>query len=176
MMHRTFETNYLETPEFQLAELMYKDNEVSMVVILPKKQDGLAELEKKLSAKALAQALSAARPRQLRVALPKLKMVEGIDLGKHLDALGMKDAFGAADFSGISPSESLSISAVLHKAFINVDEMGTEAAAVSAVEMSISEPQSDTSFRADHPFLFVLRHRSTTSILFLGRILDPRGN
>lgn len=176
MMNRTFETNYLETAEFQLAEFTYMDYEVSMVVILPKKQDGLAGVEKEFSAKALAQALSAARPRQLQVALPKFKMAEAIDLGEHLVALGMKDAFGAADFSGISSSESLRISAVVHKAFVRVDEMGTEAAAASAVEMSSSDAQSPTSFRADHPFLFVLRHRSTTGILFLARVVDPRGN
>jgi serpin B len=82
-------------------------------------------------------------------------MTEGIDLIEHLRALGMKDAFGAANCSGISPSELLMISAVVHKAFISVDEMGTEAAAATAVEMSISDTQSPTPFGADHPFLFV---------------------
>ncbi len=175
MMNRTFEANYMETLEFQMAEFMYKDNEVSMVVILPKKKDGLPEVEKKLSAKALGQSLSAAQPAQLQVALPKLKMTETFNLAGDLEVLGIKEAFGStANFAGISQSESLGISKVVHKAFVNVDEMGTEAAAASAVELARSDPLSTILFRADHPFLFVLRHRFTSSILFIGRASDPR--
>jgi serpin B len=83
MMHRTFEANYSENAEFQLAEFLYKGNEVSMVVILPKMMDGLSEVEKNLSGKALAQWMSEARPAQLQVALPKFKMTEALNLG-HL--------------------------------------------------------------------------------------------
>jgi serpin B len=175
MMHHTLEVNYMENADFQLAEFIYKDKEVSMVVILPKKNDGLAEVEKKLSAKALAQALSVAQPARLQVSLPKFKMTEEFNLGKDLAALGMKDAFtSSADFSGISSSESLRISAVVHKAFVEVDEKGTEAAAGTGVIVGNAPPS--TPFRADHPYFFVLRHNATGSILFLGRIYDPRSN
>ena len=173
MMHHIFEANYMENADFQLVEFVYKDKEVSMVVILPKRNDGLADVEKKLSAKALAEALSAARFAKLLVSLPKFKLTEEFNLGDDLAALGMKDAFRPnADFSGITPSESLSISAVIHKAFVEVDEKGTEAAAATAAIMAAG---GVTQFRADHPHFFVVRHNATGSILFLGRVFDPRG-
>jgi serpin B len=176
MMHHTFEANYMENADFQLAEFIYKDKEVSMLVILPKKSGGLSQVEKKLSAKALAEALSATRPTRLEVSLPKFKMTEEFSLGKDLAALGMKDAFtSSADFSGMSPSESLGISAVVHKAFVEVDEKGTEAAAGTAVIVAKSRV-TVIPFRANHPYSFVLRHNATGSILFLGRVFDPRGN
>jgi serpin B len=176
MMHHTFEANYMENADFQLAEFIYKDKEVSMVVMLPKKKDGLAEVEKKLSAKAMAEALSAARPARLQVSLPKFKLTEEFSLGNDLAALGMKDAFGPkADFSGISRSESMSISAVVHKAFVEVDEKGTEAAAGTGVIMAKKGAPPSTPFRADQPYFFVLRHNATGNILFMGRVFDPRG-
>lgn len=174
MMHRILETKYLETAEFQLAEFMYRDNEVSMVVILPKKRPGLREVEMRLSRKDLAQSLVAAQLAPLDVTLPRLKVVQAFDVGNELAALGMKDAFAAnADFSGISSSDHLRISAVVHKSFIKIEEAGTEAAAATAIVMNNS---SAIDFHANHPFLFLLRHKDTASILFIGRVSDPRGN
>lgn len=175
MMNHAFDAHYMENAEFQLAQFAYKDNEVSMVVILPKKRDGLPDVEKKLSAKALEQTLSLARPALLQVALPKFKMTEEFSLRGQLEKLGMKDAFGAADFTGMDQSGSLSISEVVHKAFVDVDEKGTEAAAATGVTLVESE-DIPIPFRADHPFLFLLRHNVTGSILFMGRVSDPRGN
>jgi serpin B len=178
MMHHTFVANYSENADFQLAQFMYKGNDVSMVVILPMKKDGLADLEKKLSAKALAQALASARETDLQVALPRFKMTEAFSLADALTQLGMRDAFrpGSADFTGMeTTANSFVISAVVHKAFVEVDEQGTEAAAATGVIGKGSEPPPPAPFRADHPFLFVLRHNATGSILFLGRVTDPRG-
>jgi serpin B len=87
--------------------------------------------------------------------------------------MGMVDAFGAADFSGMTGQRDLFISAVVHKAFVDVNEEGTEAAAATAVLMARSIPPPTPVFRADHPFLFLIRENSTGSILFLGRVVDP---
>ena len=175
-MNRTFETNYMENDDFQLAEFMYKDNEVSMVVILPKMKDGLPDLEKKLSAKLVAQALATARPTYLKVSLPKVKMTESIRLEDDLIKLGIRDAFDVrADFSGMTQSESLRIAGVVHKGFLNVDEMGTEAAAANAVKMALKGGSpSPIPFHASHPFCLALRDNVTGGILFLGRAFDPR--
>ncbi len=187
MMNHTFVTYYKETADFQLAQFIYLDNEVSMVVILPKKKDGLAEVEKKLSAKALEQQLALVGVRELKVTLPKFKLTEQFRLGSELAKLGMHGAFrpGMADFTGmesnVSQQNSLVISEVVHKAFVDVDEKGTEAAAATAVGMGRGAssnpppPPPPTPFRADHPFLFLLRHNETGSILFVGRVFDPRG-
>ena len=106
-------------------------------------------------------------------------MTTQFELSKELKALGMTDAFsGAADFSGISASAAnkLAISAVIHKAFIDVNEEGTEAAAATAVMMvgSAFRPGQPIQFRADHPFLFMIRHEPTGSILFLGHVNNPK--
>jgi len=94
----------------------------------------------------------------------------------HLRALGMQDAFvrGAADFSGIDGTRDLLISSVFHKAFIDVHEEGTEAAAATGVMVGItSMPPPSKVFRADHPFLFIIREKATGSILFMGRLTEP---
>ena len=181
-MHKTLFVNYLGNDDFQLVQLPYKDNEVSMVIILPKKVDGLSAVEKKLSSKMLQQALAKAEVMNMDISLPKFQMTEAISLSDDLIALGMKDAFiaGVADFTGmqekVSRSDSLSISNVIHKAFVDVNEEGTEAAAATAVVMKAgSAPRTSIPFKADHPFMFLIRHNATGSILFMGRVHDPRG-
>ena len=181
MMRNILTACYMENDDLQLAQFMYKDNEVSMVVILPKKKDGLAEVEKKLSAKVLEQALARVQEVRLQVALPKFKLTEGFPLAKELGGLGMKDAFDprVADFKGMVPIASLFIYAVVHKAFVGVDEKGTEAAGATAVVMATDEyikRLPPVPFRADHPFLFLIRHNATGSVLFVGRVFDPRKN
>jgi len=183
-MNQELFAKHLSNEEFQLAQLPYKDNEVSMVILVPKKADVLAELEKKLSPKMLQQALAQAKMTNLHVSLPKFKMTEEFSLGDNLIALGMKDAFRVriADFTGmeekVSREDSLYISKVLHKAFVDVNEEGTEAAAATAVIMirPTSAPPPPVAFKADRPFLFLVRHNVTGSILFMGRVNDPRGN
>jgi serpin B len=181
-MNRAFFVNHLANDDFQLAQLSYKDNELSMVIVLPNKKDGLAEVEKKLSAKTLQQALAQAKLTRVHVSLPKFKMTEEFSLGDDLAALGMKEAFiaGVADFTGmedkVSRENALFISKVIHKAFVDVNEEGTEAAAATAVVMKAgAAPRQPLPFKADHPFLFLVRHNATGSILFMGRVHDPRG-
>ena len=187
MMNHTLFASYTENADFQMAQFLYKDNEASMVIILPRKMDGLAEVEKKLSAEVVEKSLVLMGTRELKVTVPKFKLTEHFRLAHELDKLGIHDAFRPkiADFTGmevnVSREDSLSISEVLHKAYVDVDEKGTEAAAATAVTMTrtlsakpVSPPP--TPFRADHPFLFLIRHNGTGSILFMGRVLDPRGD
>jgi serpin B len=154
-----------------------------MLVLLPKKVDGLADLEKSLSAATLAKWRAYLRPQQVNVALPKFKLETTYQLNPTLEALGMKRAFvsppaaGAADFSGIDGGTGyLYISLVIHKAFVDVNETGTEAAAATvAVEALGMEPrQPPVVFHADHPFLFLICDNRSGSILFLGRLINPK--
>ena len=178
-MNKTFFVKYLGNEDFQLVQLPYKDNEVSMVIILPQKKNGLAEVEKKLSPKMLQQGVAEAKMTNVHISLPKFKLTEEFNLGKDLTALGMKEAFlpEVADFTGMGGS--LFIGQVIHKAFVDVHEEGTEAAGATAVIMDLPAappPPLHVPFKADHPFLFLVRHNVTGSILFMGRVHDPRGN
>lgn len=158
-------------------------SELTMVVILPKQVDGLAAVEKSLSAANLDTWIGALDARPVQAFLPKFRMTNALDLGAELAAMGMPDAFSAsrADFSGISPvagKDRLHISAVLHKSYLAIDEDGAEAAAATANVMfgsraGSSRPEDPVVFRADHPFLVLLRHNPSGAMLFLGRVVNP---
>ena len=177
LMTQWMHVGYMETEDFQLADLPYKANVLSMTVLLPRKADGLKALEDKLSAKALAQWIGQAKPAHVDLTLPRFKFTSQFGLKDPLSQLGMVDAFdpGKADFSGMTTMEKLFISAVLHKAFVAVDEKGTEAAAATAIAISATAMPMEPKivFRADRPFLFLIRHRPTGAVLFLGRLANP---
>ncbi len=178
MQERSLECGYHadEDADVQVLELPYRGERLSMVVLLPGKVEGLAELEKSLTASTLATWLKGLnRSLEVNVWLPKFKTTSFFELKPPLMALGMKDAFGAADFSGMFADRGPAISAVVHKAFVEVNEEGTEAAAATGVIMFTSAKPPPPTFRADHPFLFLIRDRITGSILFMGRIVDPTG-
>lgn len=161
----------------KLLELPYKGKQLSMVVLLPEAKDGLAELEEHLTADMLDQWINAAKEREVKVWLPKFKMTDEFQLGDVLAAMGMKNAFsGLADFSGMDGTKGLFISDVIHKAFVDVNEEGTEAAAATGIvlELKAAAPAATPEFRADHPFALVIRDNATGAILFMGRVLDPR--
>jgi serpin B len=178
LMQQKASFNYMEDETLQALEMPYKGWELSMVVLLPKQAAGLPELEKAMSVEKLSGLLSKRRRREVITFLPKFKLEASFGLKPTLEALGMKLAFtGQADFSGISSSERLYISAVIHKAYVDVNEQGTEAAAATAVVMragAMRRPEPTPVFRADHPFLFLIRDTRTDAILFLGRVVDPR--
>jgi serpin B len=144
-----------------------------MIVLLPRERDGLADLEAALTGDNLARWTVHLRERKVLVHFPRLKMSQGFRLENALTSLGMGDAFGAADFSGMDGSKGLFISAVLHKAYLDLDEEGTEAAAATAVVASRSLGPRPPTFRTDHPFVFLIRENGTGSILFLGRVANP---
>jgi serine protease inhibitor len=173
MMAQQRRFRYGETESLQVLELPYAGGSVSMIVLLPRDRDGLADLEAALTGDNLARWTGHLRERKILVCFPKLKMSQGFRLENALTSLGMGDAFGAADFSGMDGSKGLFISAVLHKAYIDLDEEGTEAAAATAVLAAMSVGPRPPTFRADHPFVFLIRENSTGSILFLGRVANP---
>lgn len=168
---------YGETDDAQLLEMPYAGNDLTMLIVLPRKADGLPALEEKLSTSNLAAWMKAMRSQMTHVWLPKFKTTSEFSLNKTLIDLGMKDAFSqAADFSGMNGNKDLFIGAVVHKAFVDVNEEGTEAAAATGVAMMMKSAHREPPpaiFRADKPFLFAIRDAKSGSILFLGRIMDP---
>jgi serpin B len=177
MMHQTERLKYAEDAALQVLELPYKGERLSMLVLLPRELQGLEKIEQSLTTAKLEGWLGKLAPRRVQVELPRFKLEARFDLGTQLAAMGMPLAFSRdADFSGISTAEKLFISKVIHQAFVDVNEEGTEAAAATAVGIkALALPPSEppVTFRADHPFLFLLRDRYTGSILFLGRVNDP---
>ena len=180
MMAQTQKFGYVETRTFQGLEMPYVGDDLSMCVFLPRNHDGLAAFEKALTAEVLTQSLRRMRyRRKVHVYVPKFKMTSKFRLDQTLKAMGMSDAFSPkADFSGMNGKKyDLYISAVIHKAFVDVNEEGTEAAAATAVVIktrSAIRPRPTPVFRADHPFLFLIRHKPTGSILFMGRVTNPK--
>ena len=175
MMTQKQKFRYMESSNLQMLELPYVGNDLSMIVLLPKKIDGLAQIETALCTGNLTAWMGLLREREILVFLPKFKMTSQFSLGKTLTSMGMSDAFaGKADFSGMTGKKDLYISEVIHKAFVDVNEEGTEAAAATAVTMKLlSMPALPPVFRADHPFIFLIRHNPSKSILFLGRVANP---
>ena len=177
MMNQTAEFNYMEAEDFQGLELPYVDDELSMIILLPKETDGLRGFEKSLTAENLSQWLARLRKREVIVSVPKFKETCQFSLADVLKSMGMTDAFlGKADFSGMNGKRDIFISAVIHKAFVDVNEEGTEAAAATAVVVVTTavRPEKIPVFRADHPFLFLIRDNDSGSILFIGRMMNPR--
>jgi serpin B len=157
---------------YRVLELPYAGEALDLIVALPERNDGLPALEKGLTAAGLADCLRRLQEEQAEVFLPRFRIASGYDLREPLSALGMSLAFSAnADFSGMTPTPGLRLSAVLHKARVSVDEEGTEATA--AAQVSVARGRAPVVFRADHPFLILLRDRHTGAILFLGRVVRP---
>jgi len=170
---------YFETDDFQAIDLPYKNERLSMTVLLPKRRGALRTLEAQLSDARLAEwlgRLDAAEPQTVRLHLPKFRMSADYDLEQPLTGLGMGPAFSSqADLRGIADAD-LRIAKVVHKTFLQVDEKGTEAAAATGVMVeTVSAPLVQPPvFRADHPFIVLIRDHRTGVILFLGRIEDPQ--
>jgi serpin B len=179
LMTQTQRLRYSESDGLQILELPYRGHEIAMVVLLPKKNDGLAAVEKTLTAESVDRWLDSLRPRKVHVFLPRFKMTSEFSLEKTLSALGMPTAFSTnADFSRMASGESLMISEVIHKAFVDVSEKGTEAAAATAVIVAptsaLPRVEEPVVFRANHPFVFLLRDNRSGAILFAGRVSNPK--
>ncbi|KAK2150647.1 hypothetical protein NP493_2749g00001 [Ridgeia piscesae] len=161
----------------QILELPYDGCRVSMYILLPLETEGLASLESKLTFNSVTAALANLKKRWLSVGIPKFGIDQYIDeLIPILRSMGINLAFemGSADFGDISSIPSLYVKDVVHKAFINVDETGTEAAAATAVTFTHGHhPPVSAQFLADHPFVFLIRDKTTGSILFIGRYVSP---
>lgn len=174
-MHGTAYFNLATGKGFKALEMPYAGHDLSMIILLPNAKNGLATLEKTLEADLLTGLEF--NQQELMVQLPKFKFDWKHDLADMLSTMGAKLAFSdKADFSGLDGSKNLYISQVIHQAFIEMNEAGTEAAAATAVMMMFGGvgPATDPlSFTADHPFLFLIRENSTGTILFIGRVVDP---
>jgi serpin B len=182
-MQQTEGFAYTEDDAVQVLSMPYRGHELSMLVVLPKAIDGLSDVESKLTMGQFnrwTEGLRAERP--VEVYLPKFAMRSQFQLSDTLRSMGMESAFSdRADFSAMSRSETLMLTKAIHQAFVDVDEQGTEAAAATAIIAAPTsalvepvEPPKPVVFRADHPFLFVIRDHRTDAILFLGRVTDPR--
>jgi serpin B len=177
-MNQTSDFGYAETASAQILELRYAGTGIAFDVLLPKVATGLSSLEKSITVESLTGWLGGLSSRNVQVSLPKFRAESEFSLGPALSAMGMPTAFtGKADFSGIDPQRSLAISAVVHKAFVDVAEEGTKAAAAAGITMhptAIRMPEPAVVFRADHPFLYLIRDTRTGVVLFIGRLQDPR--
>ncbi len=180
MMHRTGEISCAATEDLSLVDLPYSGGRLSMTILLPNHGIDIGAIESKLSASRIGELIAKLEEREVQLAIPKFKIESLYELTQNLTALGMTAAFDPqqADFSGIFESpEQLYIGMVIHKAFIEVNEEGTEAAAATAVGIratAIREPKPPVLFKADRPFLFLIRDRKSGSILFAGRLSDPQ--
>ncbi len=183
MMHQTEHMKYGEADGAKLCELSYQNEEFATLFVLPTEPNGLAALEKKLDAKVLSTWTSALSSERVDLKLPRFKLEPkgSVELKAPLQKLGMLTAFEreTADFSGIAnpknPADRLFVGQVFHKAFVAMDESGTEAAAATAVVMPRAGgmPPEPKLFHADRPFLFFVRDVKTGLVMFAGRVADP---
>ena len=176
MMWQSEHLGYCKDDSAAVLSVPYKDDELSMLVVLPKDAEGLAKVEKELSAGQIDKWVAALKDKKVDVLLPKFKVEFEASLKDPLKKLGMVDAFSRdkADFTGMTAEDELYISHVLHKAYVSVNEAGTEAAAATAVIMALKlEDAEVVEFHADRPFLFVIRETKTGAVLFIGRLMNP---
>lgn len=179
MMHLKKKFRYSSYDTFKVAEIPYEGNHVSFVVFLPNEKEGISNVEKKLTSNftlSVFEKLRSSRKPELDLKLPKFKQEASFELSKTLES-DMPSAFSdtLADFSGIDGKRGLKISKILHKAFIEVNEEGAQAAAATAVVMttrSMALPIKPTLFHVNRPFIFMIKENSTGVILFYGKVSD----
>ena len=177
------EAGYAEGPDFQALSLDYKGGRFDFVVLLPRRKDGLGALERKLTAQWLRATFSRLEPRVVRIFLPRLHLRRSMRLESALKRLGLVAAFCGSglrgQFPGMTRGGDLCIFRVAHAADCHVDEEGTVAAAATAGVMQplsadLGPARRIPTFRADHPFLFLVRHKPTGTLLFMGRVARPQ--
>jgi serpin B len=174
MMKQTESFGYTDGEGYQAVELQYDGGELSMVILLPETGNFQA-FEEGLQAQKVDDIISDLQPTHINLTMPHFEFDSEFSLKDTLADMGMPVAFsGGADFSGMTGNPELFISDVIHKAFVAVDEAGTEAAAATAVIMRLTAvPEHPLEFTIDHPFIFLIRDIETGAILFVGRVLNP---
>lgn len=171
--------NYTETETVQILEIPYDGEDISMIIVLPRDEKNLSTIISAIDETTFDLWIDTLERREVDIYFPKFKIETPVlNLNNILQNVGIKEAFGNdADFSGITGKKDLLISDVLHKAYINVNEEGTEAAAATAVIMELKSINGGGSkrvvFDCDQPFLFILQHKETRTILFMGTVEDP---
>lgn len=170
------EFKFYENEEgLKAIEIPYSSGKLSMLIILPKDNAGFNTLKKEISLDLYKKINSSLASKKVKLYLPKFKITSEFELSDILKQMGMPEAFSdRADFSGMTGAKDLKISKVIHKAFVEVNETGTEAAAATAVVMRVkSMPVAPPEFKADHPFMFIIKENTENSILFAGNIYNP---
>ena len=172
--------NFTKTEKLKILELPYKSEEISMYIVLPEKGFNIYDIQNFLDDNELNNLVSDMNKKEIDIYLPKFKITKSYDLVVYLKELGMDKAFtvNVADFSGIDGTKNLYIGKVIHKAFIEINETGTEAAAATAIVcltrgIDGGEQETREEFKCDHPFMFILMHKATNTILFMGNIMEP---
>ncbi|XP_067418689.1 serpin B6-like [Emydura macquarii macquarii] len=183
MMFKKAKFNMTYAGDFQtkILELPYVDNEMSMIILLPDEIEdnstGLEQLERALTYEKLTDLINPEMmdETEVEVSLPRFKLEQAYDLKSVLSSMGMPDAFDTAkvDLSGMSASNDLVLSEVVHKSFVEVNEEGTEAAAATAAVINFRCAMIVPCFTADHHFLFFIQHNKTGNVLFYGRFCSP---
>jgi serpin B len=174
MMRQTHSFSYATGDGYQAVELPYDGNQLSMVILLP--DSGKFEsFQNSLNAALVNHIVSDLQSRQVDLTIPKFQFESEFSLADTLAAMGMPAAFsGDADFSGMTGNRELTISDILHKAFVSVDEAGTEAAAATAVVVGLTAiPEQPVQVTVDRPFVFLIRDIQTGAILFVGQVVNP---
>jgi len=177
MMSRTSKHSYFVDKEndCKVIELPYSGDDISMLIALPSEIDGVSQLELVINSEMMSQWIMSLENTTVKVSLPKFILSQHFELKEVLNKLGIIDLFvpGIADLSGISSVESLYVSHVIHKAHININERGTEATAASGVVMQKRSLDMPPEFYANHPFLFIIYQKTSSAILFMGRVKKP---
>jgi serine protease inhibitor len=173
-MHAQRQMRYLETSQFQVVDLPYGRDAFAMTVLLPKEGTDIESLAAAVQGGQWSDWIGQFREREVNLYLPKLKLAYERELIADLQALGIKQAFveGGADFTRMSPAgRDLFISIVKQKAYVDIHEEGTEAAAVTVVGIAVTSAPSIPTMRVDRPYLFAIRERLSGTILFIGKIV-----
>ncbi|HHE37131.1 MAG TPA: serpin family protein, partial [Candidatus Cloacimonetes bacterium] len=175
-MMKTSEKNlYFENDDFQAVDLPYGKENFSMIVILPKKEKDINEFISKLNVEDWNSWLTGFSKQKGSLVMPKFKIEYDIEMNDVLKSLGMANAFtSAADFSKMTKKQKLYISNVKHKTFVDVNEEGTEAAAVTVVEMKLTSVGPGFFMKVNRPFVFAIKEKETNSIIFIGKIVNPK--
>ena len=179
LMSNTQVFKYAMVGGAQLLEIPYASGRMSMVIVLPVDRSGLGQVEQSMNDQTIASWVNALKIARVKVTLPRFTMTNRFELSKILASMGMRSAFDprTADFSGIDGTRELYIDQAIHKAFMAVDEKGTEAAAATALTLRVGGLAPTTppiEFRADHPFVFFVRDVTVGSVLFMGRVVEPK--
>ena len=174
MMTQTNSFGYATGDGYQAVELLYDGSELSMIILLPNSGQ-FESFQNSLNAALVDHIVSDLQSRQVSLTMPKFEFESEFSLADTLAAMGMPMAFSdEADFSGMTGNRELTIRDVLHKAFVSVDEAGTEAAAATAVVVGLkSAPEQPVQVTVDHPFIFLIRDIETGTILFVGQVVNP---
>jgi serpin B len=176
MMHTSAKFAYSSNKNFQAINMPYKNSDLSMVVIMPSVEQ-FDEFEKTLNAQKIEEIISTLQEQSIDLTFPKFKFETDFSFVEPLVKLGILNAFAplSANFSGIDGTREIFISNIIQKAYISVDEFGTEAAAATAATMKTTAMKTDSPLvvNIDHPFIFIIRNQKTGTILFIGRLLNP---